>query len=274
MQLEGKVALITGSARGIGRATALRLARLGADVVISDINLRSAKDTNEGLTADTVVDEIKALGRRSIGIEVDITNKKLVNAMFERVSQEFGHIDILVNNAGGSQGKTGPFVGDSSSFTEEDFRFVFDVNTMGTVFCCQAAIPSMIRQKWGRIVNMSSFAGLAVRFTTEGSSFAMKSIYGISKAGIPQFTRVLALELGPHGIRVNCVAPAMIVTGRTAKVSREGGRGSTEAQRRECPLGRPGTPEEVAKVVEFLCTDLSDYVTGQCIRVDGGRTLF
>jgi 3-oxoacyl-[acyl-carrier protein] reductase len=130
----------------------------------------------------------------------------------------------------------------------------------------------MVKQKWGRIVNISSFAGLAVRPVDE-SSFAMRSVYGIAKAGVTQFTRVLAAELGPHGIRVNCIAPAMIMTGRTLQYSREGRLAST-AFMKECPLGRAGTPEDIAKVVEFLCTDLSDFVTGQCIRVDGGRTLF
>ncbi len=272
MELEGKVVLITGAGRGIGRTTALRLAKLGADVVINDINLGAAKVFDEKLTAETVMDEVRALGRRSIGIEADITDKQKVDSMFAQIMKEFGHLDILVNNAGGSQAKTGPLAGGSADVRTEDFSFIFDVNTMGTFYCCQAAIPIMVKQKWGRIVNISSFAGLAVRLVDE-SSFAMRSVYGIAKAGVTQFTRVLAAELGPHGIRVNCIAPAMIMTSRTLQYSREGRMASTVFMK-ECPLGRAGTPEDIAKVVEFLCTDLSDFVTGQCIRVDGGRTLF
>ncbi len=272
MKLEGKVALVTGSGRGIGRSCALRLAGLGADVVINDINLKSAKQFAEELRAETVMDEVKALGRRSIGIEADVTDKQQVNSMFKRILEEFGHLDILINNAGGSQSKKGPLVGDSASVPEEDLRFIIDLNLMGSIFCCQAAMPSMIAQKWGRIVNLSSIVGLMVR-PVDNLSFATRSAYGVAKAGIIQFTRVLASELGPYGIQVNCIAPSAIATSRTLKYGREGHMIS-ESGMRECPLGRPGLPEDIAKVVEFLCTDLSDYVTGQCIRVDGGRTLF
>jgi NAD(P)-dependent dehydrogenase (short-subunit alcohol dehydrogenase family) len=272
MELAGRVALITGSGRGIGRATALRLAKLGADVVINDINLGSAKLFNEKLTAATVMDEVRALGRRSIGIEADITDKKKVDSMVDQVLKEFGRVDILINNAGGSQAKTGPLAGGSADVKTEDFRFIFDLNTMGTFYCCQAVIPIMVKQKWGRIVNISSFAGLAVRLVDQ-SSFAMRSVYGIAKAGVIQYTRVLAAELGPHGIRVNSIAPAMIETARILQFSREGRMPST-AFMKECPLGRAGTPEDIAKAAEFLCTDMSDFVTGQCLRVDGGRTLF
>lgn len=273
MELEGRVALVTGSGRGIGRACALRLAKLGADVVINDKNLKSAKEFEEELTADTVMDEIKALGRRSISIEADITKKQSANSMFDRVLKEFGHIDILVNNAGGSQSKTGPLIGGSASITEEDFRFILDLNLMGTVFCCQAAIPSMIKRKWGRIVNVSSLQGLMVR-PVDDISFATRYAYGPAKAGVIQITRVLASELGPHGIRVNCVIPSIVATSRVLFFNRQGRTMMSEERMRDCPLGRPGVPEDIAKVVEFLCTDLSDYVTGQCIRVDGGRTLF
>ena len=273
MELDGRVALITGSGRGIGRQCALRLAKLGADVVINDINLRSAQDFQEELTADTVMDEIKALGRRSIGIEADITDKQAVDSMLEGILKEFGRIDILVNNAGGSQGKKGPLAGGSASLTEEDFRFIFDLNLMGTLFCCQAAIPSMIKQKWGRIINMSSITGVMVPPDPDNLSFAARSVYGIAKAGIIQFTRTIAAELGPHGIRVNCIAPAIITSSRVLKFSREG-RMSTGSRMRACALDRVGVPEDIAKVVEFLCTDLSSYITGQCIRADGGRTLF
>jgi NAD(P)-dependent dehydrogenase (short-subunit alcohol dehydrogenase family) len=218
------------------------------------------------------MDEVKLLGRRSIGIEADITNKESASQMVDQILKEFGRIDILVNNAGGSQIEGRPQTGGSAAMTEENFRFIVDLNLMGTLFCCQAAIPFMTKQKWGRIVNFSSLQGVMVRLSDQ-SSFATRSAYGAAKAGITQYTRLLASELGPHGIRVNCVAPAAIATGRVLKYSREG-RVISESGMRECPLGRAGTPEDIAKVVEFLCTDLSSYITGQCIRVDGGRTLF
>jgi NAD(P)-dependent dehydrogenase (short-subunit alcohol dehydrogenase family) len=271
LEFEGKVALITGSGRGIGRVSALRLAKLGADVVINDVNIRSAKEFGEELTSDTVMDEIKALGRRSIGIEADITDKKSVLAMFEKALKEFGHVDILVNNAGGSQGKAGPLKGGCADVTEEDFRFLFDLNVMGTMFCCQAAIPHMIKQKWGRIVNISSIMGLVVK--SDNHAFASKATYGLAKWSIVHYTRVLAAELGPHGIRVNCISPAAIASSRVLHFSKKG-QMVTDAGLKDCPLGRAGNPDDIAKVVEFLCTDLSSYVTGQCIRVDGGRTLF
>ena len=273
MKLDGKVALVTGAGRGIGRASALRLAALGADIVVSDINLDSASEVEESLSAATVMDEVGAFGRRCIGIAADATSKDSVAAMFERIIGEFGRIDILVNNVGGGQGAMGGHLrGDSQSVSRDDFLGAMDFNLLSTIHCCQAAMPHMIRQKWGRIVNMSSIHGFMVR-PQDDLSFAARSTYGVAKAGIIQYTRVLAAELGKHGVRVNCIAPAAIATGRVLMFSKKGEMLS-DARLRDCPLGRAGTPEDVAKVVEFLYTDLSDYVTGQCIRVDGGRTLF
>lgn len=272
MVLEGRVALVTGSGRGIGRACALCLAKLGADVVINDINLKSAQEFQEELTADTVMDEVRALGRRSIGIDVDVTNKQAVKSMFDAILKEFGHIDILVNNVGGAHSKGGPLVGGSADITEEDFRFIIDLNLVGTVFCCQVAIPHMVKQGWGRIVNISSLQGLMIRPVDE-MSFAARTGYSVAKAGVIQYTRLLASELGPYGIRVNCISPGPIATARHMTYAKRGLLLSEEKMR-DCPLGRSGLPEDIAKTVEFLCTDLSDYVTGQCIRVDGGKTLF
>ncbi len=273
MKLDGKVALVTGAGRGIGRASALRLAALGADIVVSDIDLDSARDVEEPLTAASVMDEVSALGRRCIAIEADATSKDAVATMFDRIVGEFGRIDILVNNVGGGQGAMGGHVrGDSQGVSSDDFLGAMNFNLHSTMYCCQAAMPHMIRQQWGRIVNMSSIHGFMVR-PQDDLSFAARSTYGVAKAGIIQYTRVLAAELGKHGVRVNCIAPAAIATGRVLMFSKKGEMLS-DARLRDCPLGRAGVPEDVAKVVEFLCTDLSDYVTGQCIRVDGGRTLF
>ncbi len=272
MKFEGKVALVTGSARGIGRAIALRLAGLGADVVISDIRLDSAKEYGEILTAATVMDEVKALGRRSIGIEADVTNKKMVNQVFNRALDEFGRIDILVNCVGGIRGKRGELSHDSADIAEEDMRDIVDSNLTSTMFCCQAAIPKMIAQKSGIIVNIASRIGLAVLLPSN-TPWGPSGIYAAAKAGVIQYSRVLAAELGPHGIRVNCIAPGLVATSRQLERARQGATQS-QSVAAQIPLGRVGKPEDIAKAVEFLCSDLSDYITGQVIRVDGGRSLF
>lgn len=258
-KLKGKVALVTGSARGLGRAYALRLARLGADVVINDICLDSWKEFHETLTAESVMEECRAFGVRSIGIEADVSRKVDVEAMVERIVAELGSLDILVNNAGGMLCPIER--SDASTMPEEDLRYILEINLMGTIFCCQAAAPHMKAQRWGRIVNISSQAGV------RGSSPQMAH-YAVAKAAIVQYTRQLALELGPYGITVNCIAPAYIKSSRAMAQFPE-----REQIAQQIPLRRLGEPEDAAKVVEFFCSDLSDYVTGQCLSVCGGLVL-
>jgi NAD(P)-dependent dehydrogenase (short-subunit alcohol dehydrogenase family) len=257
-KLKGKVALVTGAGRGLGRAYALRLARLGADVAVNDIRLDSAREFNEELTAPTVMDECRALGVRATGIEADVTKKAQVEAMVRRAVEELGSLDILVNNAGGMlrPAETGV----ASTMTEDDLRFTLDVNLMSTIFCCQAAAPVMKAKGWGRIVNVASQAA------TGGQTLGVH--YGVAKAAIVRYTRSLAAELAPHGINVNCIAPGLILTSRAAvQFPNRKDLGPN------IPLRRVGVPEDCAKVVEFLCTDLSDYVTGQCLAVCGGMVL-
>jgi len=265
-KLKGKVALVTGAGRGIGRAFALRLANLGADVVVNDIDLYSWKQYGEKLNADTVVDEVKNLGRRSIGIECDVADKKEVDAMFEKSLKEFGRIDILINNAGGLQVR--PETSYASSVPEDDLRREMDRNLMSCIFCCQAASIPMKQQKAGRIVNISS--GNA----RQGAPNGFYSSYGVAKAGVIAYTRYLAGELAHFGINVNCIAPGYIGTARLMQRSYSAKLGRYEAILETIPLGRLGTPEDCAKVVEFLVTDLSDYIVGQCISVCGGFYLF
>jgi NAD(P)-dependent dehydrogenase (short-subunit alcohol dehydrogenase family) len=266
MKLRGKVAIVTGGGRGLGRAYVLRLASLGADVVVNDINLAAAEEFGEELTAPTVMDEVRAYGGRSLGIQADVTKKAEVEAMVEQTVRELGRVDILVNNAGGA---LTPFErGFASTMPEEDYRFIMDVNLTSTVFCCQAVAPHMKAQRSGKIVNVSSQAGL------RGNETGAIAHYCVAKAGIAEYTRLLAGELGPHGITVNAIAPGVVVTSRAMV---QFGRGvdpeKTKQQEARIPLRRLGVPEDCARVVEFLATDLSDYVTGQIIPVCGGMVL-
>jgi len=264
-KLKGRVALVTGAARGLGRAYALRLARLGADVAVNDVDLHSYQQFNEELSAGTVVDEVRDLGRRSLGIECDAASKKDVEEMFRQILDEFGRIDILVNNAGGLQ--VNPETSFASSVPEEDLRRELDRNLMSCIFCCQAAAIPMKEQRSGRIVNVSSMAGVM------GAADGFYASYGLAKAAIINYTQSLAGELAPYGINVNCIAPARIGTGRMMQRMFNTQPGQLESIEKTIPLGRVGTAEDCAKVVEFLVTDLSDYIVGQCIRICGGVLL-
>jgi NAD(P)-dependent dehydrogenase (short-subunit alcohol dehydrogenase family) len=263
VKLAGKVAVVTGGARGLGRAYVLRLASLGADVVVNDVNLDAAREFGESLSAPTVLDEVRALDRRAVGFEADISVKANADALVETTLAEFGRIDVLVNNAGGHL-RPGPAL--ASTMSEDDYRFILDINLTTAVFCCQAAAVPMKDQRSGKIINVGSLAGL--RATSGGGAH-----YGIAKAAIQHYTRQLAAELGPFGVNVNCIAPGWILSSRAIA----GGRnspGTREKLESEIALRRLGWPEDCAKIVEFLATDLSDYVTGQTISIDGGVALF
>lgn len=265
MKLRGKVALVTGGARGLGRAYVLHLARLGADVVINDIDLAAAQEYNEALTAPTVMEEVEALDCRSLGVEADVTVKAQVESMVEQTLATFGRLDILVNNAGGMLRP--PPQTSAATAPEDHYRYIMDINLTSTIFCCQAASRPMMAAGSGKIVNVASQAGLWSGRNGNGMA------YKVAKAGVVHYTRVLAAELGPHNIGVNCIAPGWILSSRALA----GGRDSEATRARllpDIPLGRLGMPEDCARVVEFLVTDLSDYVTGQCIPVDGGYVAF
>jgi 3-oxoacyl-[acyl-carrier protein] reductase len=266
MKLKGKVAMITGAARAIGRAHALRLAGLGADIVINDVNLESFREFEEGIGAETVVEEVKSKGVECLGIEADVTNKDQVAEMFQQALDAFGHIDILINNAGGLAGEV--LESFASSVSEEDLRRTLERNLMGTIFCCQAVAPSMKALGWGRIVNTSSQGALQAQ---RGGVYAS---YGAAKAGVMAYTRYLAQEMGPFGITVNCLVPAYVNTRRLAVLVYDAIPGVKEQLLEQIPLGRLAEPEDVAKAAEFFIADLGDYITGQCLSVCGGAIKF
>lgn len=263
-KLDGKVAIVTGAARGLGRAYALRLAELGADVVIADLNLDGARDWNEALTADSVPAEIEAMGRRSIGVEGDLSKADDVQRVFAEAMKAFGRVDILVNNAGGAIARdSGPLATQTS---QSDYDLLMDANVRSTLLCVQAAAPIMKAQGSGVIINVTSQTGVSI---LPGGLLA---VYGAAKAAVAMLTRNLASELGPHGIRVNAISPGIIMTARVAAQAAARGIG-TNSQADGLPLRRLGTVEDCAGVVEFLATDLSQYVTGQVICADGGAVL-
>ena len=270
-KLAGKVAVITGGARGLGRGYALRLAGLGADIAIIDRNLKAA-DVYEferaALTAPTVMAECERLGVRAIGLEADLTRREAATAAMDEVVRRLGRLDIAVCNAGGGTVKfaderpAAPGANDNrdvvttgtpADCSEEMLTRVLDINLKTTMYTCMAVAPHMKRQRAGKIVTVSSTAGVDAK----GSYHP----YGTAKAAIIHYTRALAQELGPHNINVNSIAPGIIRTGRLGDRSHMAG---------EIALRREGTVEDCAKVVEFLTTDLSDYVTGRTIIIDGG----
>jgi NAD(P)-dependent dehydrogenase (short-subunit alcohol dehydrogenase family) len=264
MKLSGQVAIVTGAARGLGRAFALRLARLGADIAVVDIDLDAAAEFSEQLEAKSVSGEVELCGRRSIGVQADLTRRGEAQKAVDATLRAFGRVDILVNNAGGAV--TPAARSKASETPEEDIRKLLDVNFMSAVHCCQAAVPIMKRQGAGVIVNISSQSAIS---TYNGGLLAA---YASSKAAVTQYTRYLAAEVGPFGIRANCLSPGVTMTSRVAAQAAKRGIG-TEEEAAKIPLGRLGTVEDCAGVLEFLTTDLSRYVTGQCISVCGGAVL-
>lgn len=265
MKLQDQVAIVTGAARGIGRGFALRLARLGCHVVVADVDLDAARRFDEPLSAASVSDEVIALGRRSIGVQSDLRQRANADALVARTIEKFGRLDILVNNAGGAFAPIE--TSRASTMTDRDMADMFDVNLMTTIYCSQAALPQMRAQGRGNIINVGSTLGLDAAH--RAGAYAH---YGMAKTGVLQFTRFLAAEVGPDGIRVNCIAPGSTATARVASQAKARGMvGDADLPR--IPLRRLATVEDMAGPLEFLATDLSSYVTGQCISVCGGKVL-
>jgi len=248
--LKGKTAIITGSRRGIGRAAALKLARLGCAVVISDI---SKEDSEK------VVEEIKKLNGKAIAIKCDVSQEKDVETLIQETLKNFGRIDILVNNAGICQAK--PFL----EMTEEEWEKTININLKGYFLCARACAKEMAKQKCGVIINIASIAMGQI-----GSGFPGLTHYCASKGGIVAMAEAMALELAPLNIRVNCIAPGAIDTPMVAAVKED--IKSLEASLAKIPLGRLGRPEEIANVIAFLASEESSYLTGSVVIADGGWT--
>ncbi len=242
-KLQGRVALVTGAGRNLGKEIALTLAEAGADVVVTSRTLSEIEKTAE---------EIKGKGRRTLAAFMDVTNFSQVEEVVQRAVSEFGRIDILVNNSGARSFKS------VLDISEEEWREVIDTNLTGAFFCCKAVGPLMIRQGGGRVINISSRSGLRGR--------ANRSAYCASKGGLIQLTRALALEWAPYNILVNAVAPGMINADLGPKVS-----GTVQEKRiAGIPLKRIAELSEVVPLVLYLATEASSYVTGEVILIDGG----
>ena len=246
-RLTGKVAVVTGASRGIGRAIALRLAQEGAAVVI---NYNGSKER-----AQEVKTEIESAGGTAQIMQCDVADAASCDEMFQTIMKEFGRIDILVNNAGITRD------GLLMKMAEEDFDAVIDTNLKGTFHCIRAVSRQMLRQRSGRIINLSSVSGVLGN--------AGQANYSASKAGIIGLTKSAARELASRNINVNAIAPGFVDTDMTITLSdkvKEGAKG-------QIPLGRFGKPEEIAELALFLSSEKSDYITGQVINIDGGMVM-
>ncbi len=245
MELEGKVAIVTGGTRGIGRAIVLDLAANGADVAL---NYRKSAEL-----AEELAETIRGMGRRALVVQADVSSFDDAQVMVQQVLDEFGRVDILVNNAGMN------WDGVVWKMTEEQWDRVIDVDLKGTFNYTRAVTPLFREQKSGKIVNITSINGLRGKFG--------QTNYSAAKAGVIGFTKACARDLGRYSINVNAVAPGLIETEMVQQAPEK----VRELALSEIVLGRLGLPEEVAYVVTFLCTEKGRHITGQVIQVDGGQ---
>jgi NAD(P)-dependent dehydrogenase (short-subunit alcohol dehydrogenase family) len=253
-RLQERVALVTGASRGIGRATALRLAEQGAAVAVNYHSRAAA--------AHDVVEQVRHLGGRAVALQADVSSPAAVDEMLAKARHELGPVDILVNNAGLL------FHGALLDYEKHEFEQMWEVNVKGILHVTAAAAPSMIERKYGRIINLSSIAAL-------GTAFPGTTLYAATKAAVLTLTKRFALELGPAGITVNAVLPGLTVTDMVS-----GGLSAVEIERMKhnaaskSMLGRVGEPADIANVITFLASEESGFMTGQFLSVDGGRMDF
>jgi 3-oxoacyl-[acyl-carrier protein] reductase len=271
IDLSGRVALVTGGSRGLGRADALTLARAGADVVIADIQVESDSGEDAGrygplaqaaraqglVFSEATAQEIQGMGRRAAAIKCDVTDRAQVDETVARAVEEFGSLDILVNNAG-TLDHVGQLGDQAPELWERDLR----VNLTGAFTCAQAVWPHMRERGWGRIVNMASVAGTLGGFG--------QASYSTTKAGLIGLTKTLALEGARHGITCNAIVPGIIGT----EAFNFGNPDMNERMVKRVAMRRPGEPQEIANTIAFLCSDLASYITGVALNVSGGIELF
>lgn len=246
LSLEGKVALVTGGARGIGKEIALRFAKEGADIAICDVNLEETEETAK---------EIQKTGRQCLAFKTDVTDSKDVQSAIDKILDKLGKLDILINNAGITRDSL------VLRMSEEDWDKVIAVNLKGCFICTRVATKVMLKQRFGKIVNLASIIGIM------GNTG--QANYAASKAGIIGLTKSVAKELASRGVSVNAIAPGFIKTEMTAKLS-------DDVQKRMLsviPLGRFGEPKDVADLALFLSSENSSYITGQVIQIDGGMLM-
>lgn len=245
--LSGRVAIVTGASRGIGRAIALELARRGAAVVV---NYRTS-----GVAAQEVVAEIEGAGGRALAVQADVSQFEEARRLVDAATEAFGQVDILVNNAGVTRDTL------LLRMSEEDWEVVLNTNLGGAFNCIKAAARTMVRRRSGRIINITSVAGVAGNVG--------QANYCAAKAGLIGLTKAVAKELGPRNITVNAVAPGFVETDMTAGLPQE----LKDTALKMIPLGRAGQPEDIAKAVAFLASDDAAFITGQVLSVDGGMVM-
>jgi len=244
--LDGKAAIVTGASRGLGKAMAVGLAKAGADIVATDI-----------LDTSKVVEKIKKIGRKSIGLLVDVCNKSSVETMVKETLEKFRRIDILVNNAGILR------MGNAESMSKDDWDKVINVNLSGQFLCAQTVGKQMIKQKSGNIINIASIAGIG--------GYSQAVAYNASKAGVISLTKTLAVEWAQYNINVNAICPGVFATEMTKDFLEN--EEFKKNIKNNVPLGRYATPDEIVGTTIYLASKASDYVTGHSLVIDGGWTI-
>ena len=244
MNLSNRVAIVTGSGRGIGRAIALKLAEVGATVIVNDIG--------EASPVDSVAEEIKAMGGQSLAVLADVSQSQDVDGMVKTTINTFGKIDILVNNAGITRDQL------VMRMSDEEWDKVLSVNLRSVFLCARAVLRHMIKQRWGRIISIASIVGLVGN--------PGQANYASAKAGIIGLTRTIAKEVAARGITANAIAPGFIDTEMTQRLEEDW----KQQIKRQIPLGYFGSPRDVAEAVAFLASEEARYITGQVLSVDGG----
>jgi 3-oxoacyl-[acyl-carrier protein] reductase len=244
MNLSNKVAIVTGSGRGIGRAIALKLAEVGADVVVNDIG--------DPEPLESVAAEIRKMNRQSLTVIADVSSPADVARLVETATSTYGRVDILVNNAGVTRDQL------VMRMSDEDWDTVLDIDLKSAFLCTRAVLRDMLKQRWGRIISIASVVGLIGN--------AGQANYAAAKAGVIAFTRSVAKEVASRGITANAIAPGFIDT----KMTQQLGDTHTQELLKHVPVGYPGSPRDVAEAVAFLASEEARYITGQVLNVDGG----